>query len=203
MAETAKTWTQVEQDIADTMRKWRVWDYVIQSPFAALKAVERRRLVKAGQTVEQRTVTLVFSWREPETYKHHTLSFTVGREDTALDNLELLAKLVEHLRMAEVRGIHGMAMKAYRLMYPQPAQQHTPPPQHERVQTSGPYATLHVADDAPLEVAEAAYRALSRSAHPDSGNAHSGHTWMVMLNLAIEQIRAEKAKARGKHEANV
>jgi hypothetical protein len=98
---------------------------------------------------------------------------------------------VEHLRMAEVRGIHSMAMKAYRLMYPQPSQQQTPPPQQERVKSTGPYATLHVADDAPLEVAEAAYRALSRSAHPDAGNARSGHIWMVTLNLAIEQIRAQ------------
>ncbi len=146
--------------------------------------------------MEQRTVTLIFSWREPDTYKQRRLLFTVGREETAIGNLELLVKLVEHLRMAEVRGIHSLEMRAYRLMYPLPAPASPLPPQQERVRSSGPYATLHVADDAPLEVAEAAYRVLSRSAHPDTGNANSGHTWMVTLNLAIEQIRAQKAKAR-------
>lgn len=68
--------------------------------------------------------------------------------------------------------------------------------QNERIRSSGPYATLHIADDAPLEVAEAAYRALVKSAHPDTNGAQSGHTWMVTLNLAIEQIRrAAQAKA--------
>jgi hypothetical protein len=180
------------------MRKWRVWDYAILSPFAQLKAVERRKAMKVGQTVEQRTVTLHFDWREPTTYRQRTLSFTIGREETAIGNLEQLAKLVEHLRVAEMRGIHGMAMKAYRLMYPLPTeqQQMSPPPQQEHVRSSGPYATLHVADNAPLEVAEAAYRALVKSAHPDTNGAHSAHTWMVTLNLAIEQIRAAKARQR-------
>jgi hypothetical protein len=49
-------------------------------------------------------------------------------------------------------------------------------------------------------VAEAAWKALSRSAHPDTGHPQSGHAWMVTLNLAIEQIRhiEEKRKAREK-----
>lgn len=46
---------------------------------------------------------------------------------------------------------------------------------------------LHIAEDAPLEVAEAAYRALSRKAHPDAGGNHER---MKALNLAIEAIRA-------------
>src|SRR5260370_37943411 len=98
MAESGKTWAQLETEIADTMRKWHVWDYAIESPFAKLKAVERRKVMKAGQTVEQRTVTLGFDWRDPKAYKHRSLTFTVGREDTALANLELFAKLLEHLR---------------------------------------------------------------------------------------------------------
>jgi len=106
------------------------------------------------------------------------------------------------VRLAEVRGGAHLASMLYYQMYPKPAQQQQtppPPPRQERVTSTGPYATLHVADDAPLEVAEAAYRALSRSAHPDTGHAQSGHTTMVMLNLAIEKIRA--AKARQKVEA--
>ncbi len=49
MAETLKTWAQLEQDLADTMRKWRVWGYSIESPFARLKAAERRQAMKGAR----------------------------------------------------------------------------------------------------------------------------------------------------------
>ena len=77
MAETAKTWTQVEQDIADTMRKWRVWDYVLDAPFGKLKAAERRQATRMGQTMEQRSVNLRFEWRSPYTMQKRTIKLTL------------------------------------------------------------------------------------------------------------------------------
>ena len=62
---------------------------------------------------------------------------------------------------------------------------------------AGPWATLHLLPDAPLPVAEAAYRAMAKLYHPD---AHPGavpalaNEVMVRVNLAIEEIRE---KARG------
>jgi hypothetical protein len=200
MAETAKTWTEVEQDIADTMRKWHVWDYVLDAPYGKLKAAERRQATRMGQTMEQRSVTLRFEWRSPGTWQKRDIKITANSSTTAQENLERVAKAIEGVRLAEVRGGQHLATMLYQQMYPKPGQQQQqtppPPPRQERVTSTGPYATLHVADDAPLEVAEAAYRALSRSAHPDTNGAQSGHAWMVMLNLAIEKIRAAKARQK-------
>lgn len=207
MAETIKTWAEVEQDIADTMRKWHIFgNHTLDVPFAKLKAVERRQATRMGQTMEQRSVTLLFEWRSPGTWQKRVIKVTANNAATAQENLERLAKTIEGMRLAEVRGGHRLAAILYYQMYPQQQQQQqqqqqTPPPRQERVSSTGPYATLHVADDAPLEVAEAAYRALVKSAHPDTNGAQSGHAWMVMLNLAIERIRyieEEKVKAKEK-----
>lgn len=191
-ASQTKTWAQLEAEIATTMRRWHVWDYTLDSSFAKLKAVERRKAMKAGQSPEQRAVTLRFDWSAPGTYRRRSISLTVNSDDTALENLERLAKSIEQVRMAEVRQVHKLVTLLYRQMYPEPArQQEPPPPKRERVNAHGPYAALHLADDAPLEVAEAAYRALVKTAHPDFGGSHAA---MIVLNAAIEQIRAAKAR---------
>ena len=54
--------------------------------------------------------------------------------------------------------------------------------------------TLHVAPDAPLAVAEAAWRALSKSAHPDAGGSDAA---MARLNAAIDTIRATRPDTVG------
>lgn len=51
------------------------------------------------------------------------------------------------------------------------------------------YGRLHLLPSAPLDVAEAAYRALMKRAHPDSGG---GHTQAIALNEAIARIRAAR-----------
>jgi len=55
----------------------------------------------------------------------------------------------------------------------------------------GAYALLHVRSNAPIEVCEAAYRALTKVFHPDI----TGSTAVQQsLNGAIEMIRKERAK---------
>lgn len=193
-----KTWQQVRTEIDETFRKWHgAMDLAIESKFEAAKTAEVRKAGKPGQTLEERTVTLTFRHlvREPGRL-WATARLVVNREDTALGNLELLAKTVEWMRMADVRGITRPVVKLYRQIYPDPVKQQQQAPRQERpeqVKSSGASAVLHIADDAPLAVAEAAYRALIRDVHPDHGGSHD---LAVALNAAIHTIRL-------RHTANV
>lgn len=54
---------------------------------------------------------------------------------------------------------------------------------------------LEVAPDCPLEVAEAAYRALARKAHPDAGGTDFA---MSRLNVAIDNARQDKSTQEAK-----
>jgi hypothetical protein len=49
---------------------------------------------------------------------------------------------------------------------------------------------LHLAEGAPLHVAEAAFRAMAKAAHPDAGGSNEA---MAGVNGAIELIRASRA----------
>lgn len=198
-----KTWAQVRTALDTTMRHAGIFHYAVESPFEGARAVEKRKAGRAPQTEEQRNVTLVVKlsaiWRQ------HASQEAIGREirmtstrgETALENLDMLQRAFETIRLTAYRGLDGIVYRVYRQMFPvaQQQQQQTPPPRSERVSASGPYATLHIANDAPLEVAEAAYRALVKQAHPDI-NGNAGHAQMVALNAAIEQIRRMKREAR-------
>jgi len=173
-----KTWTQIEGQIAETFRKWRC------DPPTLIYTVQKRSASKRYQTKEERTVTIEFrKYNKP-------IRLTMSREERAIENLEKIALAVEHLRLAEVRTIDTLVMLMYRQMYPQVQEQKPPPPPRAEM-PRGPYAVLHIANDAPLEVAEAAYRALTKKAHPDLGGDTAT---MQRLNAAIEQIRREHAK---------
>jgi len=52
--------------------------------------------------------------------------------------------------------------------------------------TEGPYATLHLLPDAPVEVVKAAYKALAMKYHPDRPNGDAAK--MQELNEAIAEI---------------
>lgn len=54
---------------------------------------------------------------------------------------------------------------------------------------AGPWGVLHLAPGAPLDVAEAAYRALAKKAHPDAGGDPERFR---RLTEAIEWIRKGK-----------
>lgn len=178
---TEKTWTQIEAEIAETFRKWR------KPPPKLTYHVQKRSATKRSQTREERTVTIEFTaWGAGNIAR--TVKLEMARSSRAIDNLAQLARAVEHLRVADMRKITDLVVLLYRQLHPAPVQQReqvpfTPP--------SGPYAVLHLVQGAPLVVCEAAYRALSRAAHPDAGGSNEA---MRKLNLAIEQIRKEYAK---------
>lgn len=117
-----------------------------------------------------------------------TLDDLMAKQDRAVDNLRVLYLVVEALRLNESRGLAETAAAAYRQEYPAlPAPTSGTPPSV----STGPYALLHVRNNAPIEVVEAAYRAMSKLFHPD--RAGSSATQQA-LNEAIEVIRKERAK---------
>lgn len=198
-----KTWAQLEADIAETFRKWSgANSYTLEWPYgktlgttAADKRKAERQKLAVTYDVEQRKVVLHFDvWIRTA---RRSVTLTMHREERAIDNLHLLANAVEWMRLAEVRDIETLVVKMYRQLYPEPVREQQVPPPQEPPRTaprsSGAYAVLHVADDAPLAVAEAAYRALIRDVHPDHGGSHE---LAVALNAAIHTIRL-------RHTANV
>ena len=193
---TDKTWAQLDSEIRETFRKWHVWNYEIISPFATMKAMERRKAIKAGLLLEQRQVEVSFVWENPDTGHAQRLKIVANARDDPHDNLDALVKCIEMLRLAEVRGVQHILTVLNRQMYPPPAKQQVPPPPPPPKQpplSSGPYAVLHLTNDAPLEIAEAAYRAAMRQQHPDVGGSHEA---AKRLNAAIEQIREAHAASR-------
>lgn len=181
MAPTKKTWAKLESEIAETFRKWR------RDPPNLLCALPRRSRGKQYQTAEERTVTVRFDWYVPG-QGLRDIRLAVRREARAVDNLALLAVALETVRLAEVRDVTDLLVLLYRQLDPQQAAP-PPPPPPKGVGSSGPSAVLHIANDAPLTVAEAAYKALARMHHPDLGGATAR---MQAINAAIEAIRREK-----------
>lgn len=196
MASTEKTWAQLETDILETFRKWRgAMNFVIEWPHGSTIS-DRRKRTRATTLVtyvpEERAVIVRF-----DSYEHGKrtpVSMRVQSQERPVDNLQLIATTLEWMRMAEVRKVQSLVVKFYRQMWPEAPKQEVPPRQEQPrtpPPSTGPYAVLHLANDAPLEVAEAAYRALVKQQHPDVGGNHAP---MVALNRAIEAIRAKAGK---------
>lgn len=185
MATKTKTWKQLHDELGTQMRRWGVSVWSVESLLAG------RYATRSIQSVDERAVTLTFrKWTDTAGLRAVTL--IMRREMRAIENLEALVKAVEHLRMAEVRGIDQLLVFAYRQLDPATPQE-TPPP---RMPGSAPqipehYRRLGVLPSCPLAVAEAAYKALARAAHPDAGGTTLD---MQHLNAAIERIRKEKAR---------
>ena len=171
-----KTWTQLETAIEETFRKWR-----LNSPILAY-TIAKRSAAKRVQSKEERSVAIEFDVLVD--HKYRRVRLVMVREERAIENLEKIAQAVEWLRMAYVRDIIALLVPMFRQMYP--LEMAPPLP---RGQSHGPYAVLHVVDDAPLEVCEAAYKALTKKHHPDLGGDTAT---MQRLNGAIAQIRQEQ-----------
>lgn len=189
------SWSRLEAGIAGTFRKWRALTrgHAIEGALAATPET-RRRAARLGQSLSERRVTLRFTWFDWDKSAPRSIVLAMQREERAIDNLRLLARAIEWIRVADSWGVTGLVVKLYRQMYPPPEkpasttyQRQTTPPRD----VASAYATLHLAADAPLEVAEAAYKVLVRSAHPDSGGSHAA---MVTLNAAIHRIRAAQTR---------
>lgn len=119
------------------------------------------------QTEADRTVIL--------TYTKHSrpITLSMGTQARAVDNMRVLYLAVEAMRLNEKRGLGEVIQEAYlQLAEPEPA--------------IDPYELIGVRPDAPLAIAEAAYKVKVRTAHPDSGGSAEQ---MKKLNDAIEEIR--------------
>lgn len=100
---------------------------------------------------------------------------SMGKHSEDRQNLRVLYLAIEALRMNEVRGLDDVVADAY-------AQLAAP-----KSMSRDPYEVLGVRPDAPLEIAEAAYRQLAKSAHPDAGGSDER---MKELNEAIMAVRS-------------
>lgn len=73
-----------------------------------------------------------------------------------------------------------------------------PPPPPRRPTPIDPYVVLHLLPGAPLEVVEAAGRALAKLHHPDTKPAHeqaAATAAMARINAALDRIRALRRAA--------
>lgn len=165
---TKKSWNDTIEDLAATFRKWGVtdWETRPQRP---------PKTARQYQSVDERRVALRF------VRKGQGVELACASQDTAQDNLRVLYLVIEALRLNDVRGYGALYADAARQLYPA-----LPAPGQQSPSVHTPYAVLHVRDTAPLVVCEAAYKALARQAHPDSGGSDDR---MQALNAAIAAIR--------------
>ena len=159
MSNFSSTWAKTMADLEDTFRKWGVNDW---------------------QTRPMREVSKRSHWPTSEAMVElrfmkdgSPIILECGSHAYLADNLRVLYYAAEAMRMNEQRGLGDIMKTAY-------AQIAAP------VRERDPYETLGVRPDSPIEVAEAAYRALAKSAHPDAGGSPEQ---MAALNSAIEKVR--------------
>jgi hypothetical protein len=173
---TEKTWARILDDIEESFRKWGN----VAPRWRVDTLLAPRSATKQNQTPEERTVTLHWT-RQAKAY-----SITMGRQWRAVDNLLVIWLIVETLRLNDARGYAQQVAEVYRTEFPAlpaPGQTSATP-----AAPKGPYAVLWLREGAPLEVAEAAFRALAKTAHPDRGGDRA--RW-DRIQQAIEQIRKE------------
>ena len=96
------------------------------------------------------------------------------------DNLRALYLAVEGIRMASQRGI----LEQYKQFFQQL-------PAAGESSYVDPYEVLGIRPDAGMDVAEAAYRALAKTAHPDMGGSDEA---MRRLNRAFEALKIERGQ---------
>ena len=177
---TDKTWARILDDLEDSFRKWGG----VAVGWRVESILTPRSSAKQHQGLQERTVMLRWSRRKKD------YAITMQRQSRAVDNLLVIWLIIEALRLNEARGFAEQLAAVYRQEFPA-----LPAP--GQASTSEPdlmahcYQLLYLRRDAPLPVCEAAYRALAKDAHSDSGGSDER---MRALNAAIEAIRNEKAK---------
>jgi DnaJ domain len=159
---TDKSWAETQTDLADTFAKWGVTEWETNHPRGANK-------LGYVQSPTERAVRLTY-------YKNgHQINLVMDKQRRAVDNLRVLYLAVEAMRLNEKRGIAEVLQSAY-------LQLEAPTPKRS------PYEILGIMPDAPLAVAEAAYRARARTMHPDQGGSVDQ---FKELNEAIGAIRKQ------------
>lgn len=162
---TTKSWGETQRELAYTMEKWGVTEWETNYPKGA-------RLTGFYQSLPDRTVKLTYI------KNGKTVVLEMDKQNRAIDNLRVLYLAVEAMRLNEKRMLNEVIESAY-LQLAGPEKQ------------QDPYETLQIMRDAPIEVAEAAYKARARLAHPDNGGSAEQ---MKQLNEAINAIRKQQTQ---------
>src|SRR5207302_10676957 len=142
---TKKTWHQTMQELEEQMRLWGVTQWETNYPRGAGSEAWQ-------QSESDRTIRLTYI------KNGKPVTLVMGKQNRAVDNLRVLYLAVEAMRLNERRGISEVIESAY-------VQLAAPP------EVKDPYEVLDIRDNAPLEIAEAAYKAKVKNAHPDRGGS--------------------------------
>lgn len=168
---TNKSWAQTEAELKTVLGRWGAKEYVLTRGQKKDGTPVRPNAVW-HESPEEATVRLTIRWASG---RELTLAYNLQRRSQ--DNLRVLFLAVDSLRLNELRGIDDLLREAYAQLPAGPA---TP------IRRS-PYEVLNLSPNAPMEVAEASYRALAKLRHPDvRGGSESA---MAELNEAIETLR--------------
>lgn len=162
---STKSWDETMRDLDETFRKWGVVEWYTLP--------RRPDLRKRWWTKEERLITVVFVRSGQEQ------RFSLGSQERPIDNLRALYLGIESMRMNEVRGIGEIVREMY-LQLPAPAKERDP------------YDVLQVNKDAPMALIDAAYRALAKERHPDSGGSVEAFKELQAAYEAVKQERAAK-----------
>lgn len=160
---TAKTYREIEQDLAVTFERWGVHDW------SAEANVPMARVNSRSLWGDELAVTVRFMKDGRE------VVLSADSQDSPKGNLKLIQLCIDDMRMIERRGLDSLMRSAYlQLEGPQSPV------------TRDPYEVLGVRPGVPIEVLEGAYRALAKTRHPDAGGTAEA---MAELNTAYEAIK--------------
>jgi hypothetical protein len=168
---TSKSWADTEADLRKELALWGAKDYILVRGTPTDGAKPLRESQRFFETPEQATVDLTVRWSSGREFH---LAYNL--QARSVDNLRVLYKAVEAIRLNEVRGIDQVLRQYYAQLPAGPA---------ARPKRS-PYDVLNILPTASLDQAEASYKVLARLAHPDQGGSNEA---MAELNDAIEQLR--------------
>jgi hypothetical protein len=165
-----KSWSACINMLADVFAKWGIRNWGWECP-ASNGTMGGGRSHWAGRTFPEPSVRGV-----TVRFQHQTGDrvITVSKFGRPVDNLWAIQLGLDAIRLNEQRGLDDVAREFYQAL-PAPATQRDP------------YEVLGIRSDTSIEVAEAAYRALAKSAHPDAGGSEER---MKELNEAITAVRA-------------
>jgi hypothetical protein len=164
---TKFSWAQTEREIIECFQKWEgITDWVFNYPKGAKR-------LGYDQTIEDRTATIEYK------KNGSPIILTMDKQPRAIDNIRVLYKCIEEMRMQERRGVAEVFQAAY-VALPSPTQ----------AKERDPYEVLGVVQSTPLEVCEVVYKTLAKKAHTDTGIASDAK--MKELNAAIAKIRGDQ-----------
>lgn len=160
---TEKSWAATTRDLEEEFRLWGVREWDTNYPRGA-------RLEGFNQTLSDKTVILTY------TKNGRNCRLEMGKQLRAVDNLRVLFLAIQSIRMNEKRGIGEVLQSAYKQLAGETV--------------FDPYEILGVSSSSPIEVIEAAFRALAKKYHPDQGGSADK---FKEVSQAIEQIRKDLA----------